>query len=196
MAIKATDRVKIQAYGGELGATFTEINNALDQLVAGVAAANYEGGNAVQFKQTCVNSCVSFAEQVRIAMTQMSSDVAEQTSFIAQNLGGAPVEVPAPTMTLEAPPISTDESVELADSEALTSMITLVEERMSQIQGSFDANMDAFQLLGSTDGWVGEEYDTLFGQISGTTEEVKGDIDTSSASIVATIQGQLDALGM
>ena len=92
MAIKRTDRVKIQQDGDDLGRTFTDIQTALDGLVNGVAAANYEGGNAVQFKNQCVDSCIEFANQCRTAMTQMSNDVSEQTSFIAQNLGGAPVQ--------------------------------------------------------------------------------------------------------
>lgn len=196
MAIKATDRVKIQAYGEQLDGTFIDITGALDELVAGVAAANYEGGNAVQFKQMCVDSCMSFAEQVHVAMTQISGDVESQTNFIAQNLGGAPIEVTAPKLNMTPPAISTDDSVELADSDALTTMIQLVNDGMSRIQTAFADNLDNFTTLGSSDGWVGEEYDTLFGQMSATTDSVQGEIDTSKANLTSTIQGQLDALGM
>lgn len=196
MAIKATDRVKIQSYGDELGASFTDINGSLEELVSGVAAANYEGSNAVQFKQMVVDNCITFAEQCRDAMTAMSSNVHEQTSYIAQNLGGGAIDVPAPTGAVNRPAISTDESVELADSDALTTMMSLVETQMTNIRTAFDENLGNFERLGATDGWVGEEYDTLRGQISTATADVNDNITTSSTNITSTIQSQLDALGM
>ena len=196
MAIKATDRVKIEAYGEDLSGTFTSINAALEELVTGVAAANYEGGNAVQFKQGCVDSCITFAEQVRDAMNRMSLDVEAQTSFIAQNLGGAPVAVATPTGEVNRPNISTDESIELADSDALTSMMTLVESQMTAIRTAFDENLDSFVNLGNTDGWVGQEYDDLLVQIQSATEQVGTEISQSETNINTTIQNQLDALGL
>ena len=196
MAIKATDRTLIRAYGEELSASFADIRGALEALVSGVAAANYEGANAVQFKQAAVNSCVEFAGQCENAMGLMADDVHNQTSYIATALGGSPIEVTFTRGQIQAPAVSTDDSVELADSSALGDMKSLVITQMDLINGFFDDNMDNFNRLGASNGWVGEEYDTLQGQISTTTTDVKGDIDVAKSSLVETIDNQLAALGM
>lgn len=196
MAIKATDRLKIQQFGESLSGTFDQINLALEDLVAGIASANYEGANAVNFKRHCVDDSIRFAESCRDSMQRISRDVHEQTSFIAQNLGGAPIDVAAPNGSVERPSLSSDESIELADSAALNTMKSLVESQMGQIRRAFDDNLEAFELLGRTDGWIGTEYDDLKAQLSSATADVSGEIKKSENEIVGAIQAQLDSLGL
>lgn len=196
MAIKSTDRIKIQQYGEDLSGCFNDIARSLEDLVSGIATANYEGPNAARFKGTCVDDAIRFSESCQSSMQVISGNVEEQTSYIAQNLGGMAIAVAAPSGEVARPTISTDETVELADGDALRAMSSLVDTRMGEIERAFDMNLEQFVTLGRSDGWIGEEYDSLLSQLQIATDDVKGEITTATADINGAIQRQLDALGL
>jgi hypothetical protein len=195
MTVKQTDRAKIQGFG-QLGIEiFNEIEGLLNSLVTETAGVAYRGANAFAFKTKCTNNAVDFGNNCSTSMQQIATAISEQTSIIAQNLGGAPIELQPPTVTITAPAIDADTSVESADSGPLRSLSDSVKTTCDQVKGLFEENLANLQSLG-TDGWVGPEYDDALKQVTTITESVVENVESTKTVMVGDITDQLDALGM
>jgi hypothetical protein len=195
MTVKQTDRAQIAQFGERGIEIFNQIEALLNALIDQTATVHYRGANALEFKTKCTNHAVEFGNRCSQSMQQISSAISEQTSFIATNLGGSPITLDPPAVTLALPHIDADTSVEAAEDAPLLALRDAVESTCGQISALFEENLANLQALGQ-DGWIGPEYDEALGQVTAVTTSVIDDVTTTRTVISGDITSQLDALGM
>ena len=195
MTVKQTDRVQITQYGERGVEIFNQIEGLLRALIDETATVNYRGANALDFKTKCTNHAVDFGNVCTQSMQQMSTAISEATTQIATALGGSPINLDPPTVTLQLPGIDADTSVETAEDAPLLALRDTVQSTCDQIAGLFEENLTNLQALGQ-DGWIGPEYDEALSQVSALTTTVTDDVTNTRTAISGDITGQLDALGM
>lgn len=191
---KQTDRVQIVAYGRQGVELFDQIEILLDGLIDETAGVAYRGANALEFKTKCTGNVVDFSSVCTKNMQAMAAAVTEAATFIATRLGGDPISLEPPAMAPKMPPIDADTSVESATDEPLRQLAANTTSTYNQIEQAFDANLLAFQNLGTT-GWIGPEYDGALTEVMGLTKSTRGAIDNSRSVMRADIENQLTALG-
>ncbi len=195
MVVKQTDRSQIERFGREGIAIFDQIEANLRGLVTEMAEVAYRGQNALEAKTRWTQSAVDFAEQCTLAMQQMAEVVSTNTTYIATNLGGQPIDLEAPAVVIELPKIDADTSVESADSGPLVTLRGSITSICGQVDDGFNENLSNLVLLGS-DGWVGPEYDDTLDQVTRVTQSISQTIEESKTVMVSDITNQLQALGM
>lgn len=195
MTVKQTDRAQIQQFGVRGTEIFDQVEGLFNTLVEQAAGVAYRGANALSFKTKCTQNAVDFGNSCTTSMQQIAAAVSEQTSYIAQNLGGAAIDLEPPTLTITTPPIEADTSVESADSEPLRALSDSVTSTCDTIKELFNENLTNLQALGA-DGWIGPEYDEALSQVTTITTSVVENVDNTKTVMVGDINNQLDALGM
>jgi archaellin len=195
MTVKQTDRVQIQKFGTDGVELFNQIEAALKALVDETATVNYKGQNALDFKTKCTENAVEFSSYCTKGMQQMSDSITEATTYIASALGGAPIDLEPPVVTVEMPSIEADTSVETAEDGPLVSLRDGVKSSCDQIEALFTQNQSNLQALGS-DGWVGPEYDTALSEVTTLTNSMVEAVTNTRTVMTQDITNQLQALGM
>lgn len=158
MVEKRTDRVQIQNYAPRGVELFDQIEVSLQSLVEQTANVSYRGPNARMFKTQCATNAVEFAEATNQTMVEMSGLVENATSFVATALGGQPIGLEPPSVSVRTPVISADESVEAAEDTALLQLRQEVDVLYSDVVSSFEDNLSNLEAL-DVDVWWGPEYD-------------------------------------
>lgn len=193
MVQKRTDRVQIEDFANRGIEIFDRVEKNFQQLVEKAANVNYHGRNARAFKTACVKRAVDFAASTSMTMTKMSDVVESNTSFIATALGGARIELNPPSVKIQPPTISTDESVEQADDTALNQLRQDVESIFGAVIASFEENLANFNKLG-VDGWQGPEYDDTLSALTRLTGDAVDGCNQSRTAMMQDIQTQIDIL--
>ena len=193
MVEKRTDRVQIRGYADRGVAIFDRIEASLRSLVEQTANVNYRGPNAHSFKTQCATNAVTFAEATNLTMQKMSDTIESATTYIATALGGQPISLEPPIVTVPMPNISADESVEAAEDTALLQLKQQVEVQFSEITALFEENLGNLETVGH-DGWWGPEYDDALANMQQLTTIAVERCEHSRSSITANIQTQVDLL--
>jgi hypothetical protein len=195
VTVKQTDRAQIMQFGERGVEIFNEVEGLLRALVDQTAGVHYRGANALEFKTKCANNAVDFANRCTQSMQQMSTAITDATTYIATALGGSPISLDPPMVTVEMPAIDADTSVEAAEDEPLRTLRDDVSTTCDQINTLFEENHSNLQALGQ-EGWVGPEYDEVLSQVTSLTLVVTDDVTSTKTVITGDISGQLEALGM
>ena len=193
MVEKRTDRVQIQNFASRGVELFDQIEVSLQSLVEQTANVNYRGPNAHRFKTQCASGAVDFAEATSQTMRQMSDLVESATSFIARALGGQPISLEPPSVSVRMPAISADESVEAAEDTALLQLRQEVDVLYSDVVEHFEENLSNLEALG-VDGWWGPEYDDALVSMRQLTSGAVERCEASRSNMTAAIQTQVDML--
>lgn len=193
MVEKRTDRVQIQNYANRGVDIFDRIEVSIQSLVEQTANVNYRGPNARLFKTQCTTNAVAFAEATNSTMQQMSDLIEDATTFIATTLGGQPINLEPPNVSVHMPVISADESVEAAEDTSLNQLQQEVTVLYSEVVTLFEENLANLEALG-VDGWWGPEYDEALVSMQRLTGAAIDRCDASRAEMTSAIQTQVDAL--
>lgn len=193
MVEKRTDRIQIQYFATRGVEIFDIVEQNLQTLVEKAANVNYQGPNALAFKTACVNHAVAFAEHTTKTMGQMNDVIQANTTFIATALGGNPISLEPPNVTISPPAINIDESIEQADDLALHQLRDDIENIFATVTSLFDENMANFNKLG-VDGWWGPEYDNTQGALTRLTSAAVNGCNQSRLAMSNDIQNQIDIL--
>lgn len=195
MTTKQTDRVLIKKFGEDGIQLFDEIEAQLKELVIEAAEVPYRGANALEFKTKCATNAVNFAGQCSRIMQAISAVVTENTTYIAQALGGEAITLEPPTIAVEMPSIDADTSVEMAESAPLVTLRGSVQSRCDAVEAAFNENLSNLQALGN-EGWIGPEYDETLGEVSRLTTNIVEEVHQTRTVMMTDITQQLQALGM
>jgi len=196
MVKKQTRRADIEAYGDRGIEIFDEIEAKLRELIEEAATVEYNGMRARNFKETCADNAVEFGSVCSTNLQQMAEAVKMASSFIAQNLGGQEVRLEPPTVKITRPAIIVDEEIETADSSILTTLQTNCNRIYRDIDGLYNDHLDAFTSLGTTEAWIGPEYDDALGQIGKLTRVASGSVEESRKMMDEAIANQMTDLNM
>ena len=193
MVQKRTDRIQIQNYASRGVEIFDSVEQNLQALVEAAATVNYQGPNARAFKTACVDHAVVFADAATKTMFQMNDAVETNTTFIATALGGQRIFLDPPSVAIQPPAISTDESIEQADDAALNHLRDEIETIFSSITSLFEENLTHFNKLG-VDGWWGPEYDDALAALTRLTNSAVDTCNQSRTVMMKDVQTQIDIL--
>lgn len=193
MVEKRTDRAQIQTYANHSVDIFDQIGVALQSLVEQTAHVNYRGPNARTFKTQCATNAVAFADVTSQTMQRMTEVIQGATTFIAMGLGGRPIVLDTPNVSVPMPVISADESVEAAEDTALLQLRQAADALYSQITSLFEENLGNLERLG-IDGWWGPEYDDALHNMSRLTNSAIDRCEQSRTNMTNDIQRQVDIL--
>lgn len=195
MTTKQTDREQIQKFGDDGIQLFDQIEIEMKALITEAAEVAYRGANALEFKTKCANNAVEFASECTRIMTSISTVVTENTTYIAQALGGEAITLEPPTIVVEMPSIDADTSVESAESGPLVNLRASVQTRCTAVEQAFTDNQANLTALG-TDGWIGPEYDETLAEVTRLTSSIVESVGQTRTVMMTDITNQLQALGM
>jgi len=198
MSKKQTDRSQIQSYQKVAIGHFEDIRDQLGGLMESVAAADYEGQNALEFKTGCVDHATTFGADCVQALQQIADLVSERSSAIARALGGDSISINIGGLTAPArADIRSDVNVETADEAALSGLHKTVGAHFTSIDGYFNDHYLAFAKLGdpAIGGWLGPEFEQTREDLGTATKKIQGMVTDNKATIQGYINDQLVALG-
>lgn len=196
MVKKQTRRSDIEAYGIRGIEIFDQIEIKVKELVEEAASVEYNGGRARDFKETCAGNAVEFGVAVSSNMQNMAEAISGASSFIAQNLGGQPIDLEPPTVVISMPQIVVDEELETADSSILTTLQDNCNRIYGEVSSLYDDHLSDFTNLGNTEAWVGPEYEDALGQIQKLTDTAKAGVEESRNMMSEAITSQMADLNM
>lgn len=193
--VKQTVRSLITNYGAQGKELFDKIETELRETADECAEVDYLGPNSDKFKQDCVSFAEEFAEECTRLMTRMTDAINANASFIAQNLGGARIELEPPSTEIVAPPYEKYDRVERINGEIIRGMRDSVSGRLDTIIGFFNDNEANFKALGS-EGWIGVEYDEARDALMRITGDVIKVCTSTQKALVNRVDDQLRALNL
>lgn len=196
MVKKQTRRADIEAYGHRGVEIFDQIEIKLRELIDEAASVEYNGARARNFKETCADNAVEFGNTCTLNMQQMADAVSGASSFIAQNLGGAPIQLEPPTVKITRPAIVVDEELETADSSILTTLQDNCNRIYGDINGLYQDHLSEFTNLGVRESWMGPEYDDALGNIQKLTTVATQGVEESRNMMFEAISNQMTDLNM
>lgn len=193
MTVYQVKRDLVFAYGRDTEGIMLDVSRRLRDLTDAAAAADYSGQNAQEFKNQVVEHIETFNGECASAAKQLVTVVADQTTRIAQALGGQPLTIEAPVMTIDPPAIVVDLDTERADIASLNSLAAAIGTLCGQVEELWGEHKSRFDALGN-EGWMGPEYDDASTQVNSLTTNILAAIETSKSAMTTTVDRQIAVL--
>jgi hypothetical protein len=188
MTVIRVNPESVRSYGREAQSIFNEMHQSLVDMVNELVNVRFYGPNAVAFKTEIGRVSADFANRLHNDMSSMAEAVRRSTSNIQASLGGQPLALSIDPRPITPPVPQATDYVDL-DTEALQSMIGVVNTRFSTLDSGLSSNL---QRLQATD-WEGNAKLAAVDAVNGFTSGARNKCVEAKEQIITSVNRQIEA---
>ncbi len=191
-SLKVVNPPEVLAYGTRVNTRVDEMFTELNTLSQNCVDVDYEGTNAFAFKTEAGTKAVEFGKALALQINDLKAGIASATTAIAGSLGGSAINLDVSDNTIVAPTPKADSGVQIAETTALSDLITTVNTRFTNLGTAIDGLKELPE--NSRTGWMGDARQATEQFVGDWCKTAKETCETARESFEKFITKQRDAV--